>query len=132
MSFTSVGIKKYPYVLIQLTLKVLLLLAFLLLYKKFHFHILLKKYNPKIIVGFITYLLSMTLFISYTAHHCKVFDRFILGVLGFLVIQVLFVLFLFIQTIIRQKEQYEQQLKEQDLVNLKRYTDQLEQEQERL
>ncbi len=41
------------------------------------------------------------------------------------------VLFLFIRITIRQREQYEQQLKRKELVYLKKYTDSLEKDQEK-
>ncbi|EGO8326760.1 GHKL domain-containing protein, partial [Enterococcus faecalis] len=93
---------------------------------------LLKNYELKITTGFMIYLFAISLFVSYAAHYYQVFDKFILGVIGFLIVQTLFVLFIFIRISTKQKQQYEQQLKNQDLINLKRYTDQLEKEQERL
>ncbi|MFC0690489.1 sensor histidine kinase [Enterococcus faecalis] len=132
LTFSDYGIKKYTYVFIQLFLKTLLLLFFVLLYKKLNVQILLKNYELKITTGFMIYLFAISLFVSYAAHYYQVFDKFILGVIGFLIVQTLFVLFIFIRISTKQKQQYEQQLKNQDLINLKRYTDQLEKEQERL
>lgn len=132
LTFSSDGIKKYSYVFVQLSLKVLLFIAFSFSYKKLNLHILLKKYCLKVTTGLMIYLFSISLFISYAARFYQVFDQFLLGVIGFIIVQTFFVIFLFIRTTTKQKERYEQQLKNQDLVNLKRYTDQLEKEQERL
>lgn len=132
VSFSITGIKSYFYVFVQLSLKVLLLLLFILSYKKLNFQVLLEKYSLKITTGLMLYLFFISLFTSYAMHYYEMFDQFILGVISFLIAQILFTIFLFIRTISKQKEQYEEQLKNQDLVNLKRYTDQLEQEQERL
>lgn len=132
LTFSDYGIKKYTYVFVQLFLKAILLLFFVLLYKKLNVQILLKNYELKITTGFMIYLFAISLFVSYAAHYYQIFDKFILGVIGFLIVQTLFVLFIFIRISTKQKQQYEQQLKNQDLVNLKRYTDQLEKEQERL
>lgn len=71
-------------------------------------------------------------FVSYTAHQYKVFDQFIIGVSVFLVVQIIFICILGVQTTKKQKEKFEKQFKEQELIHLKKYTDQLEQSQEKL
>ncbi len=132
VAFSNTGIKRYAYVLVQLALKIFLLLFFILFYQKLKIQTLLEKYNLKVTTALMIYLFSISLFISYAAHYYQIFDQFILGVIGFLIVQTIFVFFLFIRTTTKQKEHYEQQLKNQDLINLKRYTDQLEKEQDRL
>lgn len=85
VSFSSAGIKSYFYVFIQLSLKVLLFLLFILSYKKLNFQVLLEKYSLKITTGLMLYLFFISLFTSYTMHYYEMFNQFILGVISFLI-----------------------------------------------
>ncbi|MBL1231045.1 GHKL domain-containing protein [Enterococcus sp. BWB1-3] len=129
--FSFEGIKGYGYVLFQIMLDCLLLLIFIFLYRKLDISKIVEQYSSKITAIFMIYLLTIGLFVSYVAHQYQVFDHFVFGVLVFLIIQMFVVLFLFIRITIRQREQYEQQLKRKELVYLKKYTDSLEKDQEK-
>ena len=129
--FSHEGIKGVDYVLIQIMIDCFIIVIILFLYKKLQIQTLINRYSSTITATLMFYLLAITLFISYTAHHYQVFDRFVFGVLLFLIIQLLFVIFIFILISVRQKERYEQELKSKELGYLKKYTDSLEQNQER-
>ena len=109
--FSHEGIKGYGYISIQISIS---------------------ENSSKSTTILMIYLFLISFFISYASHYYEVFDRFILGVAILLIVQTIFVLFLFIRTTLRQKERYEQQLKIQELDHLKTYTEQLEKDQERL
>ncbi|HFN1621681.1 TPA: ATP-binding protein, partial [Enterococcus faecium] len=125
------GIKGYGYVVFQIMLDSLFLLMFIWLYRKLAINRIVEQSSSKLTAIFMIYLLTIGLFVSYVAHQYQVFDHFVFGVLIFLIIQMFVVLFLFIRITIRQREQYEQQLKRKELVYLKKYTDSLEKDQEK-
>ncbi|GEL66775.1 sensor histidine kinase [Marinilactibacillus psychrotolerans] len=126
------GVNDYDYVIIQIIFECFLLTIFVLLYKKVSIQKIIKSYSSITTFMCMIYLWGISFFISYTAHQYKVFDQFILGILVFLVVQTIFIFILGVRTTKKQKETYEQRLKEQELIYLKRYTDQLEQSQEKL
>lgn len=127
--FSFDGIKGYGYVVFQIILDSLFLLMFIWLYRKLDINRIVGQYSSKLTAIFMIYLLTIELLVSYVAHQYQVFDHFVFGVLLFLIIQMLVVLFLFIRITIRQREQYEQQLKRIGL--FKKYTDSLEKDQEK-
>ena len=129
--FSFEGIKGYGYVVFQIMLDSLFLLMFIWLYRKLAINRIVEQSSSKLTAIFMIYLLTIGLFVSYVAHQYQVFDHFVFGVLIFLIIQMFVVLFLFIRITIRQREQYEQQLKRKELVYLKKYTDSLEKDQEK-
>lgn len=130
--FSDNGIKSYPYVCTQIILEIILLILFLLIYKKYHLDNLIKNNSSKLTIICLFYLVAITIFVSYITHYYQIFDLFILGILIFLIIQTIFVFLLFIRINIKQKKKYEEKLKNQELMHLKKYTDQLEKKQEEL
>lgn len=130
--FSHGGIKGYTYIFIQLILKLFLLSLFIMLYKKLHVNSAIEQYSSELTSVLMIYLFAVSLLVSYAAHYYEAFDQFIIGVAGFVIVQTIFVIIFFIRITLRQKEKYEQQLEKQELINLKNYTDQLEQNQERL
>ncbi|MGY3749650.1 sensor histidine kinase [Vagococcus acidifermentans] len=131
-SFSHEGVKGYSFVFFHLMLNLLLLAGFVYLYKKLRTQAFIEKYSSKTTAFFMSYLILATLLVSYGAHYFEAFDQFIIGISVFVMLQLVFVLFLFLITTVKQKDKYEQQLKEQELSHLKKYTDKLEQSQERL
>ncbi|CAD5897714.1 putative piscicolin 126 histidine kinase [Carnobacterium maltaromaticum] len=126
------GVNDYTYVIVQIIFECVLLTLFVLLYKKMAIQEIIGRYSSVTTFMCMVYLWGISFFISYTAHQYKVFDQFILGVSVFLIVQIIFICILGVRTTKKQKEKYEQQLKEQELIHLKKYTDQLEQSQEKL
>lgn len=132
LGFSHNGIKGYAYVGIQITIEILFLVCFTFFAKKVNLSTLVKRYSTKTTLLFMIYLWVISLFSSYIAHQYQIFDNFIMGVATFLVIQTIFALLLFLRINIKQKEEYEQKIEVQELKNLKKYTYQLEKNQERL
>ena len=126
------GINDYTYVTVQIIFECLLVTLFILLYKKLGIQEIIVKYSSITTFMCMIYLWGISFFVSYTAHQYKVFDQFIMGVSVFLVVQIIFICILGVQTTKKQKEKFEKQFKEQELIHLKKYTDQLEQSQEKL
>lgn len=122
----------YTYIVIQIIFEFFLFIVFVLLYKKISIQKIIERYSSVTTFMCMIYLWGISFFTSYTAHQYKVFDQFILGVSVFLVVQIIFIVILGIRTTRKQKEKYEQQLKEQELIHLEKYTDQLEKNQEKL
>lgn len=120
----------YMYVMAQISIDYIFALFFLYVYKKFAIQYLIEKYSSKLTILLCAYIIIVVGFIGYTAHKHEIFDQFVLGILIFLVLQTLFVSALFIWMTIKQKERYEQKIKNQELVYLKKYTDSLEKDQE--
>nr|WP_248628854.1 GHKL domain-containing protein [Enterococcus cecorum] len=108
------------------------LVAFLLayLYRRFNFDKKVEEYSSTITIFLGSYIIVVNDFIGYVSHKREIFDQFVLGILIFLVLQTLFVSALFIWMTIKQKERYEQKIKNQELIYLKKYTDSLEKDQE--
>lgn len=130
--FSHEGIKGYGYISIQIGINFFLILFFAGIYRKLGIKNFVSENSSKSTTILMIYLFLISFFISYASHYYEVFDRFILGAAILLIVQTIFVLFLFIRTTLRQKERYEQQLKIQELDHLKTYTEQLEKDQERL
>ena len=120
----------YIFIFIQVILDYMLAGLFVYLYKRFNIETLIEKNSSNLTIFFGMYVIIFVSFIDYTAHKREIFDQFVLGILIFLVLQTLFVSALFIWMTIKQKERYEQKIKNQELIYLKKYTDSLEKDQE--
>lgn len=119
-------------VFIQLFIDVLVIGTYLLFYKKNKLYLLVEKYSSESTSFLLIYLFLVTLLISYAAHYYNAYDQFVVGIIVFLLIQTVGVAFLFLKMLASQKEKYQQQLEQQQLTSLKKYTEQLEQKQEQL
>ena len=126
-SYHKVG---FSFVFQNLAIDYLLAFIFIYLYKRFDIERIIEKYSSTLTVFLEIYIVIVIEFISYTAHKREIFDQFVLGILIFLVLQTLFVSALFIWMTIKQKEKYEQKVKDKELIYLKKYTDSLEKDQE--
>ena len=120
----------YLFVLEQITTDYILASLFIYAYRKLYIELLIEKYSSKITIFLVSYVIVIMEFVGYTAHKLEVFDQFVFGILLFLIIQTLFVTVLFIWMTIKQKEKYEQKVKDKELIYLKKYTDSLEKDQE--
>ncbi|WP_159721869.1 sensor histidine kinase [Enterococcus sp. CSURQ0835] len=122
-------------VFIQLFFKSLIIGSYLFFYKK-KLYSFVGKYSSQSTSFLLLYLflmLFLMLFlIPYAAHYYNACDHFVIGLIVFLVIQTGIVLFLFFKMLTSQKENYRQQLEQQQLISLKKYTERLEQSQEQL
>lgn len=126
-SYHKVG---FSFVFQNLGIDYLLAFIFIYLYKRFDIERIIEKYSSTLTVFLEIYIVIVIEFISYTAHKREIFDQFVLGILIFLVLQTLFVSVLVIWLTIKQKEKYEQKVKDKELIYLKKYTDSLEKDQE--
>lgn len=122
----------FGYIFIQLFLEGLVIGTYIFFYKKKKLYSLVEKYSSESTSFLLMYLFLVTLFISYAAHYYDAYDHFVMGIIVFLIIQTGLVLFLFVKMLSNQKEKYQQQLEQQQLASLKKYTEQLEQNQEQL
>ncbi|OJG24786.1 hypothetical protein RR47_GL002142 [Enterococcus columbae DSM 7374 = ATCC 51263] len=124
------GVKGYSYIFRELILEYIFVVIVIFIYQKFKVNNFFLRYGSKFTAIFMIYIFVMETFIAYTAHKREIFDQFVFGILLFLIIQTLFVTVLFIWMTIKQKEKYEQKVKDKELIYLKKYTDSLEKDQE--
>ena len=120
----------FRFIFLNIVIDYLFAGLFIYLFKKLDIEVVIEKYSSKITAFSLLYIVIVINFISYVSHKREIFDQFVLGILIFLVLQTLFVSALFIWMTIKQKERYEQKIKNQELVYLKKYTDSLEKDQE--
>lgn len=134
MLFSTLNIHTvgFVYVYSQLLLEGFLIGTYLFFYKKKKLYLLVEKYSSESSSFLLVYLFLVTLFISYAAHYYDAYDHFVVGIVGFLILQTGLVVFLFLKMLSSQKEKYQQQLEQQQLTSLKNYTEHLEKEQEQL
>lgn len=128
--FLSEHIRGYSYVFFEILIGYVFVFVFIFIYRKFNIESFVEKYSSRLTMAFMGYVVIMGIFIAYTAHKREIFDQFVFGILLFLIIQTLFVTVLFIWMTIKQKEKYEQKVKDKELIYLKKYTDSLEKDQE--
>jgi len=130
--FTNNKIKDFRYISIQIIIDAILILLFSYFYKKFQVNEFIKKSISSSTTILLIYLYVVNFFISYAAHYYKAFDRFILGIFCFLVVQTVFVLFLIVKAMSNQKKIFNDKFNKQELKYLKKYTEHLEKNQEKL
>lgn len=129
---SSIHTVSFGYIFIQLFLEGLVIGTYLFFYKKKKLYLLVEKYSSESTSFLLIYLFLVMLLISFAAHYYDAYDHFVVGLLVFLVIQTGLVIVLFLKMLATQKETYQQQLEQQQLISLKKYTEQLEQNQEQL
>ncbi|MGG5329470.1 sensor histidine kinase [Enterococcus sp. AZ163] len=126
------GVKGWTLVIGEIFLDILALLVLLFALYRFSAERLLKKYSSQFSSILLGYLFLVALLITYAAHYYEAFDRFVVGLVIFLVVQTIFLLIVFARETARQKETFEQQLFKQQLTDLKEYADQLEENQQKM
>lgn len=126
------SIKGFVYVLTQICIKIVLLSFLASLYKKFQLNTFIRQHSSESTSLILIYIFVVIQLISYTAHFYQAFDQMVISISLFLLVQTIFVMILFLRISLRQKENFEQKFEEQELEKLKLYTDQLEQNQEKL
>lgn len=122
----------YGTIIFQESIKFLLFFLIFIVYKKLDVEYYFERFSSKNTSFFLIYLFLVTLLISYSSHYYQIFDQFIFGVILFLVIQTTCVVYFFYRLFLNQKEKYKDSFKEQELIHLKQYTDQLESNQEKI
>lgn len=133
LPFTSFDeIKGFLYIITEVSLKMVALLVIIFLYRQFRINQTVEKYGSFFSTLLLSYFFLALLLFLYASHYYQAFDKFIIGITVFVTIQVIFLALIFIKEITNQKEQYEQQLSRQQLTDLKKYTDQLERNQQNL
>jgi len=126
------GIKGYGYILVQIIVEFFLMFLFYFLYLKLGVKKFLEENSSTSIVLLLSYLYTVSFLFAYIAHSYDIFDKFIYGIFIFFFIQTIFVLYLILQIMTKQKKKYEQHFIDQELKYLKKYTEQLEKNQEKL
>lgn len=119
-------------VFIQLFIEVFVISTIILIYQRKNLHTQIEKFSSKTISFLIGYLFLVTLLIAYSAHYYDAYDHFVIGIDIFLIIQTLFVVFLFTRALKQQKEKYETQIAKKELDHLKAYTEVLEKNQQQI
>ena len=119
-------------IFIQLFVEIIVISVIIFFYKKNKFHTVAEKYGSATIACLLIYLLLVISLISYAAHYYNAYDHFVFGIMIFLIIQTVFVIFLFLKILTRQKAKYKAQIEKQELENLKKYTESLEKQQQQL
>lgn len=130
--FSNYSSHGFFFVFLILTIKIIFLLVFIFIYQQFSIFSLLDNYSTKNTSFLLLYIFLVATLLAYAAHHYQAFQAFIIGIAIFLIIQGIFIVYLFIQTTERQKKKYETQLLEQELHSLKSYMNQLEERQDKL
>lgn len=117
-------------IFVQLFIEIMVIGIIIFFYKRYNFRTVSEKYGSVTITYLFIYLLLAIQLIAYAAHYYDAYDHFVIGIDIFLIIQTLFVIFLFTRAINRQKEMYETQIAKKELDNLKAYTKVLEENQQ--
>lgn len=117
---------------LQMGLKIILLSLFIWVYKKYRIQRLFEKLNAEWLALLLMYLFLIISIVTYAAHYYQVFDQFVVGIIVFIVIQMLFVIFLFSRALKQQKTRFEEKMVEQEMVHLKKYTTTLEQQEQQM
>ncbi|TWW12468.1 ATPase [Dellaglioa algida] len=117
-------------IFIQIGIKIGLIGLFYFFYQKMHMYQVIQKFSSESSAFLLMYLFLVTLLITYAAHYYAAYDHFVIGIIIFLIIQTVFVFFLFLRILNKQKERYEAQMERQELDNLKMYTKELEEKQQ--
>lgn len=133
LPFTSFNeTKGFLYIITEVSLKIVVLMSIIFLYRHFRVDQTVEKYGSVFSTLLLSYFFLGLLLFLYASHYYQAFDKFIIGITLFVTIQVIFLVLIFVREITNQKEQYEQRLFRQQLTDLKKYTDQLERNQQKL
>ena len=108
----------FRFIFLNIVIDYLFAGLFIYLFKKLDIEVVIEKYSSKITAFSLLYIVIVINFISYVSHKREIFDQFVLGILIFLVLQTLFVSALFIWMTIKQKERYEQKIKNQQTFDI--------------
>lgn len=119
-------------IFLQLFIEALVISIIIFFYRKNNLHNVKEKYASKTVSYLLIYLLLVILLISYAAHYYDAYDHFVLGIMIFLIIQTVFVVFIFLRMLTKQRTKYKNQIEKQELNNLKKYTESLEQQQQQI
>lgn len=126
------GEKGFAFVIGEVALQGFVLALLLLIFRHFSASQLINKYSSVFSAVLLGYLFLVVLLINYAAHYYEAFDQFVTGLVIFLVLQTVFLLIVFVRETARQKEKFEQRLFNQQLLDLKKYADQLEENQQKM
>ncbi|WP_051552825.1 sensor histidine kinase [Latilactobacillus fuchuensis] len=122
----------FTQIFIQLLIEMLAISIILFYYQKKNLHILSERYSSEATSFLMMYLFLVMLLITYAAHYYDAYDHFVIGIDVFLIIQTLFVIYLFMRVLNQQKEKYETQIAKKELDHLKAYTEVLEKNQQQI
>lgn len=130
--FPIQDVKSYSFILVILFFQFLFSLAFIYIYKFFDLD---KKFKfqrtpmTSILLGYLYIVLYATMLF---VRQFKYYLNLVTGILIFVLIQCIFIVFIFIRERRRQKRIYQDKLAQEQVKNLKLYTDQLEHDQLKL
>lgn len=108
----------------------ILAIGIILLYQHFNLIAFIKKTEKSSVMTLLLtyFFVVLSIFMNFIDHF-QAYRKLIIGILLFVVIQIIVLLLIFLMEAKRQKTLYQQQLSEKQLKNLKTYTDQLERDQ---
>lgn len=130
--FSFSGVKSFSFVFINSGIQLVVLAITILLFCYFSIGNLIKNYSSPSLTFLLCYLYLVSFLLLYAARYYEAFDKFVAGITVFFIIQTIFIVYIFIREKETQLEKYEHKLSQQQLVDLKRYTDQLEENQQKL
>ena len=130
--FSFSGVKSFSFVFINSGIQLLVLVITILLFRYFSIGDRIKKYSSPSLSFLLCYLYLVSFLLLYAARYYEAFDKFVAGITFFFIIQTIFIVYIFIREKETQLEKYKHKLSQQQLVDLKRYTDQLEENQQKL
>lgn len=130
--FTDKNTKGFAFIIGQLLIKLILITVCMYVFNKFKFNAWNERNSSRVTFLLLVYLLGVALLISFTAHYFNFFDQFIIGFIIFFIVQSLFLVAVISFILDKQKKDLTKKFNEQELVNLKKYTDVLEKKQEDL
>lgn len=119
-------LKSYPFVLAQLAGQLALILLILRVANHFEVAQFVQENSSALSSALLIYLFLVALLLDYAARYYRAFDRFIVGITAFLLVQSAFIALVFIRSRTKQTKKYQDQLLQQELASLRRYTDSLE------
>ncbi|WP_125762017.1 sensor histidine kinase [Companilactobacillus hulinensis] len=126
---SSKNIQGYTFTFISGAIELILSIVLVSLYRHFNISRFIKTNDSPIPVLLLSYFfIVLSIFMNFI-HHFNIYRTFLIGILFFVVIQLIVLLLIFLLETKRQKNIYQQQLSQEQFKNLKMYTDQLERDQ---
>lgn len=130
--FPGDGTKGFLFVITQLIIRFTTVISIIILSKKFDFRKWNETTSSYLTYILLLYVLGVAVLISFAADYFDVFEQFIVGFISFFIVQTLFLIFTITFILDKQKKDLTKKFNDQELINLKKYTDMLEKKQEDL
>lgn len=116
------------YVIFKTILSILLILLITIIYNLIVKSTINEQKKSKTLMLFLINMYIILIFFMYSVQYYKAYDKFIIGILLFVVVQLIFTYQLFLRDQKKRQKNYENQLFRNQLDNLKKYTQNLEED----